>query len=143
MKKFLFILSLLLFMPSCEKMGEVEDMMTPLEGVYKATRDPMNTSIKGNKLYRLNPNVDFDASIHRYGDRWFLDRYFINDKDEPVILQSELTWSHTLNQYLIDGEHIEAAETDKAALTNPPFMFYPEENRFVLLQTSYVKIDRL
>ena len=133
MKKLLFVLSLLLLMPSCEKIGEVEDMMTLLEGHYSAIDRPA--------YYSRNSDMDFDASIHRSGDRWYLDRYFKTPKGEPVVFQNELTWNKVLNRYLIEDGMLAADGENHHFETEYPFTFDPEAGIITVTATRYRKID--
>lgn len=133
MKKLLFVLSLLLLMPSCEKIGEVEDMMTPLEGHYLVI-DQMGS-------YMPNSDMAYDASIHRSGGKWYLDRYFKTPKGEPLVFQNELTWNKILNRYLIEeGNVSESGETHHFE-TDLPFTFDLEEGIITVAATRYRKID--
>lgn len=133
MKRLVFVLSLLLLLPSCEKIGEVDDMLTLLEGHYVAMDQP--------NYFSTNSDMPFDASVQRSGRRWYLERYYKTPKGEPVSFQNELTWNKVLNRYLIEDGVLGASTENHHFETEYPFAFDPKTGIMTVVATRYRKID--
>lgn len=133
MKKFLLILLAVFLITSCEKAGEVEDMMSRLVGEYTALPP-------APEFFQFIPDSKYDAKVYESDGKWYFDRYLLREKSTVgVVLQNEITWNKALGIYLLEQVDMKLLEQPYDVLENPLVTYDPDQRMLTVSGFRFIK----